>query len=70
MIRRMLDAQMGKISWSLWNEKSFEEKDKLVWKPSTKQLRRWKVKVHYMYASLGDEVAHHPHWLLKASRPP
>ena len=47
MTRRMLDAQMGRISWSLWSEKSFDEKDRLVWKPSTKQLQSWKVKVHY-----------------------
>ena len=41
---RMLDAQVGRISWSLWNNKSFKEKDKLIWKPSTEQLRFWKVK--------------------------
>ena len=40
MTGRMLDAQMGRMSWSLWNEKSFDERDKLVWKPSTEQLRR------------------------------
>ena len=61
---RMLGAQIGRISWSLWNEKSFDEKDKLVWKPYTEQLRRWKVKVQYTYASLGEEVARHPIWLL------
>ena len=66
MTRRMLDAHKGKISWSLWNKKQFEEKDHWVLKPSTEQLRRWKVKVAYLYTSLGDEVAHHPHWLLKS----
>ena len=45
--------RIGRISWSLWNEKSFDEKDKLVWKPSTEQLRRWNVKGKYTYASLG-----------------
>ena len=54
---RMLDAQMGRISWSLWSEKSFPEDDRLVWCPSTEQLRRWKTKVEYTYASFGEEVA-------------
>ena len=30
MTGRMLDAQMGRISWSLWNKKFFNEKEKLV----------------------------------------
>ena len=34
----MLDAQMGKISWSLLSEKQFEDKDKLKWKPNSDQL--------------------------------
>ena len=63
---RMLDAQVGRISWSLWNNKSFDKKDRLVWPPSTEQLRRWKVKVAYTYASLGEEVARQYIWLLKS----
>ena len=47
MTWHMLDAKMGKIPWSLWNDKSFDEKDRLVWRPSTEQLRCWKVKVAY-----------------------
>ena len=66
MTGRMLDAQMGRISWSLWSEKSFPEADRLVWRPSTEQLRRWKTKVEYCYASLGEEVARHPIWLLQS----
>ena len=38
----------------------------MVWKLSTEQLQRWKVKLHYTYASLGEEVARHPIWLLKS----
>ena len=41
--RRMLDAQVSRISWSLWNKKSFPEHERLVWRQSTEQLRRWKV---------------------------
>ena len=63
---RMLDTQMGRISWSLWNVKSFPEQDRRVWRPSTEQLRRWKVKVAYTFASLGEEVARHPIWLLQS----
>ena len=61
---RMLDAQVGRISWSLWNEKLFPEQD--IWRPSTNQLRRWKARVAYTYASFGEEVARHPIWLLKS----
>ena len=44
-VNRMLDAQMGRISWSMWSEKSFPEADRLVWRPTTDQLRMWKTKV-------------------------
>ena len=65
-VSRMLDAQMGRISWSMWSEKSFPEADKLVWRPTTDQLRKWKTKVQYCYASLGEGVAQHPIWLLQS----
>ena len=63
---RMLDAQVGRISWSLWNDKSFPDHGRLVWCPSTVQLRHWKIKVAYTYASFGEEVARNPLWLLKS----
>ena len=65
-VNRMLDVQMGRISWSMWSEKSFPEADRLVWHPSTDQLRKWKVKVEFCYANLGEGVATHPIWLLQS----
>ena len=67
-VNRLLDAQMGRISWSMWTEKSFPESDKLVWKPSTDQLRRWKSNVEYPYTTLGEGISQTPIFLLHLSR--